>query len=110
MKAQSILEYTLILGVVALALTTMQLFFKRGIQASIKLAADEIGRQEDAEQVAVESGDIKTEESINAVTHAFTTGTDRLQQHEGGRQEKSLNKTTTRGGSSNYIARQEQER
>jgi len=97
-----------ILGVVALALTTMQLFFKRGIQASIKLAADEIGRQEDAEEVAIENGGIKTEESSNAVTHTFTTGRERTQQYQGGTQQKNLDRTTTTSGSSRYVTRQEE--
>lgn len=98
----------MILGVVALALITMQFFFKRGIQASIKLAADEIGRQEDAEGVAIENGGIKTEESSNAVAHTFTTGRDRLQQYEGGAQQKNLDRTTTASGSSSYVTRQEE--
>jgi len=97
-----------ILGVVALALTTMQLFFKRGIQASIKLAADEIGRQEDSEEVAIENGGIKTEENSNAVTHIFTTGRERIQQSPGGAQQSNVDRTTTASGSSSYVTRQEE--
>lgn len=50
-KAQSIMEYAIIMGLVVAALTTMQVYIKRGIQAGIKVAADEIGRQQDAEEI-----------------------------------------------------------
>lgn len=45
-KAQSIIEYALLLGIIGLALGAMQLYFKRGIQAAIKVSADQLGSQE----------------------------------------------------------------
>jgi hypothetical protein len=50
-KGQSLLEYAIILGVVALALGSMQIYLRRGIQAGIKIAADELGLQKDAMEV-----------------------------------------------------------
>lgn len=44
-KASSILEYAIVLGVIALALSSMQYYFRRSIQSVIKVAADEIGDQ-----------------------------------------------------------------
>ncbi len=45
-KAQSIIEYALLLGIIGLALGAMQLYFKRGIQAAIKVSVDQLGSQE----------------------------------------------------------------
>ena len=42
-RAQVIFEYAIILTLVALALGMMRVYLKRGIQAGIKIAADEIG-------------------------------------------------------------------
>jgi Flp pilus assembly pilin Flp len=42
-KAQSLVEYTMILGVIALAIMSMQVYFKRGIQSLIKVVADDYG-------------------------------------------------------------------
>jgi hypothetical protein len=48
-RAQGILEYVVILGIVATALMAMSLYFRRGIQAAVKVATDEMGGQSDAE-------------------------------------------------------------
>ena len=50
-RSQSILEYAVILGVVITALLAMSLYFRRGIQSVIKVAADEAGDQEYAEEI-----------------------------------------------------------
>lgn len=46
-SGQNLMEYGLILGVVAVALITMQTYFKRGIQSVIKVVADDYGPQGD---------------------------------------------------------------
>jgi len=46
-RAQVIFEYAIILALVALALGMMRVYLKRGIQAGIKIAADEIGAKGD---------------------------------------------------------------
>jgi len=43
------LEYVIVVGVVIVALVAMQVYMKRGIQAVIKVAADELGEQENSE-------------------------------------------------------------
>lgn len=55
-KAQSISEYVILLSVITLALMAMQLYFRRGIQAVIRLAADDMGNQKDAVDVEYRSG------------------------------------------------------
>ena len=49
-KAQTILEYTVVIGLVVAILITMGPYFQRLIQGSIKLTADQIGFQENADQ------------------------------------------------------------
>ena len=53
-RAQSIIEYALILGIVAIALSAMQLYFRRSLQAAIKLAADDIGSQRDGDDSEID--------------------------------------------------------
>jgi len=43
---QSIAEYTVLISVIAAALLAMQLYMKRGIQATIKYSADQFGSQD----------------------------------------------------------------
>ena len=50
-KSQSILEYAIVLGVAIIALSAMALYFRRGIQSVIKVAADEVGYQKNAEDI-----------------------------------------------------------
>lgn len=44
-KAQSTLEYAVIIAVVVAALISMQIYFKRGLQGKIRQASDDIGEQ-----------------------------------------------------------------
>ena len=46
-RGQSIIEYVILIGVVAAAVLGMQAYAKRGIQAGIKVAADRIGSQQE---------------------------------------------------------------
>lgn len=50
-RSQSILEYAVVLSIAIVALSAMSLFFRRGIQSVIKIAADEAGNQKDAEEI-----------------------------------------------------------
>jgi len=47
-RAQSLIEYGLILGVVTVALLSMQIYFRRGIQSVVKVTADDFGPQGEA--------------------------------------------------------------
>ena len=56
-KAQTLLEYIILVGLVTMVLFAVSQIFKRGIQGIIKVTSDEIGNQQDAEQkITKESG------------------------------------------------------
>ena len=44
-EGQAIVEYAILVGIVTAALMTMQTYMKRGVQAGIKVAADQFGDQ-----------------------------------------------------------------
>jgi len=75
-KAQSTLEYALIIAVVIAALLAINTYMKRGVQGRLKESTDEIGKQFDASQgytsawKATSSGATTTTE-----TRASGTGT-----------------------------------
>ena len=46
-RAQSLLEYSVVLGVVVSVFFAMQTYVKRSIQAGIKISADQLGTQEE---------------------------------------------------------------
>ncbi|MFH1360159.1 MAG: hypothetical protein ABIJ41_03880 [Candidatus Omnitrophota bacterium] len=47
---QTLLEYLLLVGIIAAALGVMSPLFKRGIQAVVKMTADQLAVQQEAEQ------------------------------------------------------------
>ncbi|MBF0571204.1 MAG: hypothetical protein HQL12_04970 [Candidatus Omnitrophica bacterium] len=49
-RGQSILEYTMIIGIIVVVLSYMGTSIKRGTQSLIKVAADQVGNQQNAEQ------------------------------------------------------------
>jgi Flp pilus assembly pilin Flp len=51
-QGQTIIEYTVVLGIVVTALIALQPMIKRASQGMIKLVADQIGNQEEADQRA----------------------------------------------------------
>lgn len=46
-KAQSVVEYGILIGIVAAAILVMQTYMKRGVQAGIKVSVDEFADQKD---------------------------------------------------------------
>ena len=68
-KAQAILEYTTVLGVIIIIMFTMGPMLKRGTQSLIKLVADQVGAQQNAEQKFDESGHL---EASYTATRSFT--------------------------------------
>lgn len=99
---QSVLEYVIILGIVAIALAAMLLYFRRGIQSVVKIAADELGNQEDAEDINPTTG-IKTSSEINRQTQA--TRRDRIL--EEGSRVSDTNTTIISTGTSSSVETQE---
>ena len=59
-KAQSILEYTILLGVIVMVLFVMGPMIKRSTQSLIKAVADQVGTQQNAEQKFDERGHMES--------------------------------------------------
>lgn len=59
-KGQSILEYTILLGAVVLIMFAMGPMIKRGTQSLIKVVADQVGTQQNAEQTFDERGHLES--------------------------------------------------
>lgn len=78
-KAQSILEYAVLLGLAGIALFTMQIYFKRGIQSVIKAAADEVGGQKGSEEFDPIKG-TKSDSKVRRVTSGAPAATADLAQ------------------------------
>src|SRR3989338_416546 len=75
-KGQSILEYTVLLGVIVLVMFGMGPMLKRGVQSLIKFVADQVGVQQNAEQKFDESGHLEsTYISTRSTTDKRTRGT-----------------------------------
>lgn len=64
-RAQTSLEYAVIIAVIVAALITMQAYIKRGIQGKLRAAADELGQQYDPGNT---TGDITIELSSDVTT------------------------------------------
>jgi len=58
-KAQSIMEYTIVLGTIVLIMFAMGPAVKRGTQALIKVVADQIGNQANSDQAFDRSGHLE---------------------------------------------------
>ena len=78
-RGQSITEYVIVVGAIIAAITAMQLYAKRGIQAAIKAGADDIGDQVDG--MRYESGErrnsVVSEGTVLTRKAAVTTASDR---------------------------------
>lgn len=108
-KAQSILEYAVLVGIIGLALSGMSLYFRRGIQAAIKVAADEIGNQSEAEETDPNKG-TKTASLIQTVVSGSqgTAGaTQRIRRYQGGGQRTDFDTNTTSSGNASYNSTRE---
>lgn len=99
---QTTTEYVILIGIVMAALLSMQVYMKRGMQAMIKVAADQMGKQEDAEEIDPQKGtkrdsQIKTE----------TTGTERLQVFKTGKQQLDSERISSSSGTTTFISEKE---
>ena len=65
---QVAMEYALIIGVAALALVGMRLYFQRGIQSAVKIAADEMGDPDHASTYDVNKGGLSSSNMRNTAT------------------------------------------
>jgi len=67
-KAQTLLEYVIIIGIVTLVLMAMAPRMKRGIQAIIKVTADQMAVQENSDQ----SADRETGHMVKSYTNSVS--------------------------------------
>jgi hypothetical protein len=116
-KAQSISEYVVFIGIVTIALLGMQVYMKRGIQAVIKTSADEVGNQQDAEEIDPNKGT-----KMNSTFHQVVTGAGakeateslpkgvsrRVIVYEGGSQTSDFATTSTTTGTTTYESRKDE--
>jgi uncharacterized protein (UPF0333 family) len=58
-KGQTILEYTIVLGAIIIVMFSMGPMIKRGLQSLIKVVADQVGVQNDADQRFDEAGHLE---------------------------------------------------
>lgn len=97
-KAQSIVEYAILIGVIFAALAAMQVYSRRGINAAIRVAADQVGTQDDA------IGDLNLEDSNdNSYTESLSSNSSKIIVNNDGSQAwstDSISTTWTGGGSS----------
>lgn len=101
-NGQSILEYAVVLGLVVVALSAMALYFRRGIQSVIKVAADEVGKQEDAEEIDPLRG-VKSSSSISRESRA----TQRQRVLEDDSRISDIDTVTSSAGTSTSVSTQE---
>ena len=95
-KGQNLMEYAIIIGIVVVAVSAMQTYIRRGIQAMIKVAADEMGTQE---------GGVDDEKWTHSEIHRVAGGkpagasevsalaagaTQRIRMYTGGRQRRDI--------------------
>jgi Flp pilus assembly pilin Flp len=88
---QSITEYIVLIGLVSMAIIGMQVYMKRGIQAAIKLSADELGSQ------TIQINTIRDIWSYSG-SNQSDSGTVNTQVASEGVQTRNINTTTTSNG------------
>ena len=69
-KAQSLVEYSIVLALIVAIIMTMGPLIRRYLQGMIKLTTDQIGRQRGAEQSFDESGHL---DNSYTITRALTS-------------------------------------
>lgn len=74
-KAQSTLEYAVIIGVVVGALIMMQVYVKRGLQGRMKQASDDIGDQfspTQSQSTVITNSAVNSTENVFGGNNAYT--------------------------------------
>lgn len=67
--AQSLMEYTIVISIITAVLVAMNTFLRRGVQGMVKLMADEIGNQQEAEQdFSEDAGHLESSDSFTKAT------------------------------------------
>jgi uncharacterized protein (UPF0333 family) len=72
-KAQSTLEYAVLIAIIVAAFLTMQIYMKRGVQGKLRSAADQIGDQFDAHKTNSTYTTKRTGTTVEEVTAGVTS-------------------------------------
>lgn len=72
-QGQTFIEYSIMLGVLVTALVAMTPMMRRGIQGMVKLMADQVGTQQNAEQVGGRFGHVINSVSFTEVKQDIET-------------------------------------
>lgn len=102
-RGQAVFEYAIIIGIVVLALGMMQVYLRRGIQAGIKIAMDELGLQRDFEF------DPTLGTAQDSLAHSSSFAQRETSLGEGGSRGISVDEKTKMSGSSEYWSNWEEE-
>ena len=97
-KAQSLSEYALLIVLVMAVVLGMQTYMKRGIQAVIKLSAEQLAQQPEAEEIDPFKG-TKKGSNLNTIT----SGTARQTVSLDGSHNSTIKTTSTTTGTSTFI-------
>ncbi|OGX19742.1 MAG: hypothetical protein A2Y04_04955 [Omnitrophica WOR_2 bacterium GWC2_45_7] len=87
-EAQTFIEYTILIGIVAMAFFVLEPLIKRGLQGMIKVVSDQVGNQEEGDQAFDDTGHLEssyltvesrvkkdTRESFGTTTYSFNDKT-----------------------------------
>lgn len=66
-SAQTFVEYTLLIGILISLLIAMTPMVKRGVQAMVKVVADQVGNQQDADQIGGKFGQLDDSFTVTRV-------------------------------------------
>lgn len=72
-KAQGIMEYSIVIGLVVSVFVVMQAYLKRGIQAGIRISADQLGNQEEGTPIVNPYTGVVEEEMPQGTTEKSST-------------------------------------
>lgn len=101
-KAQALIEYALIIALIAAALAGMQTYLRRGVQAIIKTSSDDFGDQKKGlvtkELKDIEKKTLKSESSFYATTTEHSEM--QVNKKDIKYQKVNIDKTTSRYGES----------
>ena len=102
-KAQSVIEYAILLALVGAALAGMQVYMKRGLQGVVKFQADQLGPQQYQFQQTNPNGAMIPFGNVTAdsVSDSAKQGTVRTIVSEGGSERREINTIETIISSSN---------
>lgn len=73
-EAQTMIEYTIVIGIIIVVMFAMTPLIKRGTQGIIKVVADQIGNQQNADQLAFRGPNNTLDNSEGYLKSSYTWG------------------------------------